>query len=388
MRRAISWAAVLALASSPLSAGSIEVVITAPEAGVPVFGEVDFSAEVGGRERTVRVELFVDDRRVASLERPPYRVRVDVGDANRPRRFRAVAHGASGGTATAVAVTPKIEVDLEVDLWLQQLYVTVTRDGEAVLDLRREDFEIIDSGVEQRLVTFERGDVPLTMVLLIDASESVMGQHLAASLEAARGLLARLDSLDEAMVLVFSDRVLQISEFSRGETDLADLVDLEAGGGTALNDHLYAALRILEPRQGRPVVVLLSDGADTLSFLTMEQVLWKVWRTDAMIYRIQMTGDPIGDAALATVWRDRGANRQEADGLEQAIEQSGGRVRYVKRIEDLDATLASVLDELRQQYVLGYYPSSQRHDGSWNPVRVEVRAEGAVVRTRAGYIDR
>ena len=138
---------------------------------------------------------------------------------------------------------------------------------------------------------------------------------------------------------------------------------------------------------GRPVVVLLSDGADTLSFLGIDDVRWKMRRSNAVIFRIRLGTGAADQLAFATSWRDFHDTRTEVSGLEEAILESGGRT-YSVPMERLEETVAQVLQELRQQYVLGYYPRTQVSEGTWRPIRVEVDAAGVHIRTRSGYVAR
>lgn len=368
------------------AAEPIQVWITRPTEGEAVFGKIWFEVEVQANEPLTRVDFFVNGALRTRDDTRPYRALVDAGEENVPKRFTAVAHGLSGATGSATVVTPGIPVDLEMDLALQQLYVTVNREDEAVLGLESSAFRIYDGGVEQKLVTFERGDAPFTAVLLVDASESMRGKRLQDALGAARRFLAELRPLDEAMVLVFSDRALHTTAFQRGATTLVTPVGLEAAGGTALNDHLYTALRILDTRLGRPVVLLLSDGADTLSYLGIDEVRWKLRRSDAVLYRIRPMVGGAEPTAFATSWRSFQQNHHEIEGLEAALLESGGRVHVVPE-ERLEEAILAIIEELRQQYVLGYYPSTRARDGAWRPVQVEVDSPGGKVRTRSGYVD-
>ena len=378
----------LAMASSASYAENIEVVVSSPQPDTAVFGELLFSVEVSAKEPILGVDFWVDGTFLARVEEPPYQTRVDVGSENRSHQFVALARTVSGIEKTVYVNTPEVVIDFEMNLRLQQLYVSVTSADEAVLDLERADFSVAEDGVVQELVTFERGDVPMTIALLIDLSGSMKGERFVASLEAARGLLARLDPLDEVLVMVFSDRVLGITGFHSGTTAFpSGFESLEPGGGTALNDHLYAALELLDDRQGRPVVILLSDGVDTLSLLSMKDVLWKIQRSNALIYRIHPTPRDLGGVALANVWRDLEGNLAERRDLLHAIEETGGRIRALGRTETLEEALESVLQELRQQYVLGYYPSGRRYDGNWRPLAVTVSSPDLSLRTRFGYVD-
>ena len=372
----------------PLQFGEIEVAIQSPTGESAVFDQVEIVAEVWAAEAIDRVEFVVDGSRVATVSDPPYTVPVDVGGENTGHLFSVIAWGRSGSMGVATVATPAVKIDLVVDLPLQQLYITATSEGLPVLDLEQQDFTIIDDGQEEDLVTFTRGEVPMTIALLIDMSQSMKGQRLQAALRAAEGFMTRMEQLDEVLVLVFSDRVHRVTASSTEMAALgAVLENLEVGGGTALNDYLYAAVRMLDRRHGRPVVILLSDGVDTVSFLSMRDVLWKTQRSNVMIYRIQAEDLAVSTGAFATSWQDLSSSRIELEGLEQAVEDTGGRVELLTGSAGLEEALDNILLELRQQYAIGYYPSNPRHDGRWRPVNVSVSRPEVVLRTRAGYID-
>jgi Ca-activated chloride channel family protein len=171
---------------------------------------------------------------------------------------------------------------------------------------------------------------------------------------------------------------------SRREALIGELDGVEAGGSTALNDHLYAALRLLDERRGRRVVVLISDGADVLSALGIEDVAWKVRRADVLIYWVRLEREP---PSFSSSWRNSDQNRAEWAGLEATVAESGGRIVSLGSIEEIDHVLQDIMTELRDQYVLGYYPSDRRHDGDWRQVRVRVADGRAKVRFRSGYVD-
>ncbi|MGB5163444.1 MAG: VWA domain-containing protein [Thermoanaerobaculia bacterium] len=388
MRAAYWIVCLVSLAAGSVSAGSIAVTITSPTGDHAVFDRVEVAADILADEPLERVEFFLNGRRFATATQPPYRVWVEVGEENLPRHFTVIAIGSSGTRVGAAVSTPAVEIDLVVDAPLQQLYVTASREDRPVLDLGRTDFQVFDNGVEQEIVTFEHGDVPMTIAMLVDVSESMRGEQLQVALDAARGFLSRLTPLDEALVMTFSDRTHRVTTSSSEIGGLAAaLENLQSGGGTSLNDHLYLALRLLDRRQGRPVIIVLSDGADTLSFLTMEEVLWKAHRSNAVIYRIHLHPSGIRSVPLATSWRSTESHADEVGGLEAAVADSGGRVTALARLEELEQALDDVLQELRQQYVVGYYPTDPRDNGTWRPVRVEVSAPGIDIRTRAGYVD-
>ena len=163
------------------------------------------------------VEFFVDGRFAGRVTTPPYKVRFDVGQQNAEHRIEVVARGA-GPPGEALLVTPGIRVDDEMELTLQQLYVTVTEDGERVTDVGRSAFTVLDEGQAQELVTFERGDVPLTAVVLLDSSFSMRGEHLRAALRGAGTFVENMRQLDQAKVIVFSDHMLATTPFTGDAT--------------------------------------------------------------------------------------------------------------------------------------------------------------------------
>jgi len=264
----------VAMAALASQVAGLELWIERPRPSEFVFGDVEVVIRAAPAEAIATVQLTVDGRQVALFDRPPYRIVVDVGHENEEHEFEAVARSRSGETRSAVVVTPVLQIDEVIDLGLQQLYVTVSASGRRVLNLDQADFKILDEGKPQEIVTFERGDIPLTATLLLDCSLSMKGERLAAALEGANEFVAGMRPLDQAMVLLFSDRLLRVTEFSEDREVLSQaLTEVEAAGGTSINDHLFLALRRLEAVQGRRVVVLFSDGSDVHSVLPMEGVL-------------------------------------------------------------------------------------------------------------------
>lgn len=282
----------------------------------------------------------------------------------------------------------EIRVDEVIDVELQQLYVTVARpSGEPVLGLTAADFEVLDDGVPQTLSTFARGDIALSAVLLLDASASMEGDRLLTAAEGARTFLSRVLPHDEVSVMLFSDELLMRTPFSNdASTLLAPVKDVAARGGSAINDHLYVALKDLEGRLGRRIVVLLSDGVDVESTLDMEEVRWAARRSQALLYWIRLEETANGRIERSSAWRDRHGHAEQLRLLESAVAESGGRVEAIPGVEQAGAALQRILRELREQYVLGYQPTRNTGDGAWH--KIEVRARGGIARTREGYFDR
>jgi Ca-activated chloride channel family protein len=287
-------------------------------------------------------------------------------------------------------VEEEIHVDEVINVELQQLYVTVTRgSGAPVLDLTAADFEILDDGEPQAVSTFARGDLALSAALLLDGSVSMEGDRLRTAADGARAFISRVLPQDEVSVMLFSDELLMRTPFSNdAATLLGPVAGVKARGGSAINDHLYLALKDLEGRLGRKVVVLLSDGVDVESTLGMEDVRWAARRSQALIYWIRLQDTTRGRIERSSSWRDRKGHDEQLSLLQTAVAESGGRVEVIPDVGQVGAALQRILRELREQYVLGFQPAKDRNDGSWHKVEVRVRDGKGRARTRDGYVDR
>ncbi|MFN7942755.1 MAG: VWA domain-containing protein [Thermoanaerobaculia bacterium] len=376
-----SAAAPVARAASP----ALSVAVVRPAPGDPVFGTIEIALDVRGA--ATRVELTLDGKPLGQLTKPPWSITADVGEENVERRLHVVATGPGGERAETDTVLGAFRIDEQIDIELQQLYVTATRSGEPALDLDRGAFRVTDDGDLQEIVTFERGDVPITAVLLVDCSRSMRGEPLAAALAGVRAFAAGMAPLDEAMLLAASDRVVASTPFTADPAVLTGgLTGEGARGGTAINDHLFLALLELERRQGRRVVILLSDGVDVDSLLSARELEPVVGASPAMLFWIRLSGD-LGSLQQRSEWRDVSEHQAELAALAHLVERGGGRILDVPTVDGVAGAFRDILAELRSQYVLGYYPTRSRHDGSWHELKVEVSASGVRLRTREGYRD-
>jgi Ca-activated chloride channel family protein len=381
------------VATSTAAAQGLWVTIVEPRDGESVIGEVDVVVEVVSREDIAELEFRLDGRPIGTLVMEPFRMHVDLGDANQPHRFTVVALDVEGNRATYSVNTLSVPIAGAYDVELQQLYVSVTREGQRILDVERERFIVTDENDPQELVTFARGDIPFTAVLLIDASASMFGDKIESAVAGAASFIHGMKELDQAQVMVFSDQLLSSTPITDSRTVLtAGLGGAEAGGGTALQDHLFAALELIAQRQGRRVIILLSDGIDTHSVVEMPQVLDSARQSNALIYWIRITGESdilaaASGSTLSSVWKDTAQYRHQFELLTRAVHESGGRIFEVEATEEIQPVFIDILTELREQYVLGYYPSDRRNDGRWHRVKVEVEGEALEVRAPRGYID-
>jgi Ca-activated chloride channel family protein len=186
--------------------------------------------------------------------------------------------------------------------------------------------------------------------------------------------------------MLFSDHVSLETPFTNVQPVLTlGLRGVQADGGTALNDALYLAVKRLETRRGRKIAVLLSDGVDVESVLSIEEAR-AIARRQVTLYWLRLARDDDGQRIrLSSAWRDAPDHAREREKLRAAVLESGGRIVDLAGVEEIPATFTTLLRELRDQYVLGITPR-RTGGGSWHEVRVEVRG-GARARTQDGYFE-
>jgi len=190
--------------------------------------------------------------------------------------------------------------------------------------------------------------------------------------KAVRAFLGALRPDDQLTLLAFNDNVFTLA---RRETDagarLRAVERLAPWGGTALYDVLMRAMDLLSHRKGRKVLVVFTDGEDQSSRSSLADVERRAEVNDAPIYMIGQ-GRATTDGKLRDV-------------LEKLARMSGGRAFHTDRLDELEPAFAQIVDELDNQYLLGYVPSNAERDGSWRRIRLEVEGSGRKVRARQGY---
>ena len=381
------------LAALPVGAQDIWVTIVEPRDGDFVIGELDIVVEVVSRADIVEIEFQLDGRPIGTLSMEPYRMLVDLGEKNVRHHFSVVAVDVDGNRASHSVNTQPMPISADYEVELQQLYVSVTRGGKRVLDVDQEHFNVNDEGITQELVTFARGDIPFTAVLLIDASASMFGKKIESAVAGAASFIHGMKELDQAQVMVFSDQLLSATPITDARQVLtAGLSSTEARGGTALQDHLFVALELIAQRQGRRVLILLSDGVDTHSVVSMPHVFEVARKSNVQVYWIRISAGndgrvPDGGVNMTSAWKDAVQYHEQLELLTQVVDESGGRILEVGAPDEIRPVFIDILKELREQYVLGFYPNDRQNDGRWHKIRVDVVADGVDVRAPRGYVD-
>lgn len=272
------------------------------------------------------------------------------------------------------------DITLHVDVKLVNVFVNVTDPNGAIVGgLTRDDFSLFEDGRPQQIAIFERqSELPLNLVLAVDTSGSVYKDR-ALIADASRTFIhALLRPQDQMSLLEFATYVREVTPFTNKESQLdRGLSSLRGGDATALYDAIYLGSQRLGLKQGRKVLILVSDGGDTAKSTTYDEALEQALRNEVMIYSI------IDVPIAASAGRDIGGEHA----LITLAEQTGGKSFYAAE-GGLDKAFARVSDDLRTQYLLGYYPHNQEPGLNFHRLRVAVprAASGAFnIRYRTGY---
>jgi Ca-activated chloride channel family protein len=253
-----------------------------------------------------------------------------------------------------------------------------------VTDLDRSDFGVFEDGAKQEITYFNKTSLPIALSLLIDTSAS-MEQRMATAQEAAVGFARRLRPQDLAQVVDFDTRVEVLQDFTGDIPALETAIRAtQPGGSTSLHNAIYISLKELgkiraksEDDVRRRAIVLLSDGEDTSSLVSFEEVLDLAKRSETAIYAIGLQSRDGGGI---------GKGFREAEFvLRQLAQETGGRSFFPQRPEELADIYGVIADELSSQYTIGYAPSNQRRDGAWRRLNVQINRQGTAARTKRGY---
>jgi Ca-activated chloride channel family protein len=270
---------------------------------------------------------------------------------------------------------------LKVDVKLVNVFVTVTDEhGAPVAGLKKEDFTLLEDGKAQNIAVFgKESALPLSIVLDIDTSLSTR-KDLPLELSSARRFAhAILRPVDALSLYSFSEVVSEVVPFTSDLKTIDHGIErVHQGAATALYDALYLGSEALEPRQGRKVLVVITDGGDTVSRVDYKEAVRSAQEAEAIVYSIIVV--PIE----ASAGRDTGGEHA----LIQISEDTGGKYFYATSVPQLDDAFRKISDELRTQYLLAYYPSQRFSDSSFRHIEVKVdggTASPFTVRHRTGY---
>ena len=265
------------------------------------------------------------------------------------------------------------------------LTVTVTdAQGRLVPGLDRGTFSVYEDGVKQELALFSKERLPLSVVLLMDTSAS-MEDKIGAAKTAAKRFVGTLVPDDRARVVSFNNRIDVLQDFTNDRSALVAGIDrLKPSGSTALHNAFYISIKDLQKEKEarslrRQAIILLSDGENTSSIVTDEQVIELARKAEISIYSIRLTADFEGD-------KGRAAFSQATHLLSVLARETGGQAFFPAQIQELDSVYDRIAEEMRTQYSLGYVPTNLKKDGRYRRIVVRVPSrDNVLLRYKLGY---
>ena len=351
----------------------VSLVFVSPEDGGYASGPTPIRIRVEPDGAAVRgVSLFADGRLVCTREQPPFECQWDAGPNVIEHVLRAVATLGDGRRVARSIRTKGVAYAEKVDVDVVQVTATVTDEsGHFVRGLTRQDFRLYEDGKPQSVTSFFSENVPTEMIVAVDVSGS-MTDAMPKVKESVKGFLTAIRPADRVTLLGFNDSVFTLA---RPTVDLAarlKAIDrLAPWGGTALYDVVVQAFDLLGRQTGRRALVVFTDGEDLNSRVPIEVAERRLEASDAVMYPIGQGRAP-RLASLKTI-------------LERLARKSGGRAFFGESVDQLDAVFADIIDELSNQYLLGYVPRDLTRDGRWRTLKVEVPGKAVHVRARQGY---
>lgn len=348
------------------------VVFESPEDGSYVSGPVTIRVRVDPAGTDVRtLSIFTDGRLLCTLERPPFECAWDAGPKVSEHQLRAVAVLGDGSRVARGVRTKGVAYAEAVDVDVVHITASVTDgDGTFVRGLPATAFRVYEDDVRQDITYFAAENIPLEIIVAVDVSGS-MTDAMPQVREAVKTFLSALRPSDRVTLIGFNDNVFTLA---RPSVDLATrlrAVDrLAPWGGTALYDVIVQGIDQLGRQPGRRVMVVFTDGEDLHSHIALATAERRLEGSDAVLY-------PIGQGRAPQL-------RSLREILERLAQKSGGRA-FFEDVDALGGVFEDILEELSNQYLLGYVSTDARHDNRWRTLRVELPGRSLRIRARQGY---
>jgi len=269
---------------------------------------------------------------------------------------------------------------LHADSSLVLIPAHVTRpNGVPVTGLQKENFRIIENDVEQRITHFTQDDAPVSVGLLLDVSGS-MRPKMTKAVEAAVAFFRTSNTQDEFSLIEFSDGAKLCIPFTRDVDEVAARIGhTHPFGQTALLDAVHLGLRSMKSAHNdRKALVILSDGGDNHSRHSATEIKNELYESDVQVFAMGVFDAVIGEQSP----------EEERNGpqlLDQLAEQSGGRHYRIRNVSDLPAISAKIGNELRNEYLLGYYPEQMQRDGRFHAVTLQLQGLESPLDLKTSY---
>lgn len=328
--------------------------------------------QVPESETLERLELYLNEELVSTLYQEPFVQPIPLPAGLSISYVRAVAYLTDGNATEDLVFINSPDVLEEMEVQFVELYAAVAdREGRPVMDLGRDDFRVIEDGVEQRIARFDRvEDLPVHVGIVIDNSASMQGSLEEAREAALRFLESAITPKDRAAIITFN-RFPNLSVKLTNELSQlgGGLAGLTAEGQTALYDSLMFSLYYLTGISGQRALLLLSDGKDEVSRFSFAETQEYARRAGVTIYSVGL--------------RINEGNARER--LSELADETGGESFFISDIADLKQIYDHIERELRSQYLIAYQSSNTIRDERFRAVELRVRRPGVVAKTMRGY---
>ena len=353
----------------------VTIRIESPEPDTYIAGTIQLRAvvEPGSRVKDIAKTTFYVDGRLVCTIMEPTRLECpwDAGSNIKEHVIRAVVEMVGGARAVTSMRTKGLDLVEAVKVEIVQVTAVVNDRGRFIGGLPPSAFRVIEDKVPQKITHFSSEGSPLELVIAVDVSES-MTNAMPQLKTAVKKFLGALSPKDQVTLTAFNDSLFTLTRRETTPENRLRAVDrLAPWGGTALYDVIVRGLQQLSKLPGRRVLVVFSDGDDRTSHSTIELVDQAVRSSDATLFMVAL-GRGVRNEALKTR-------------IERLADLSGGRALFVERSDQLDAPFAAIIEELANQYLIGYESSNPKRDGAWREIKVELPKHSYSVRARQGY---
>jgi VWFA-related protein len=264
------------------------------------------------------------------------------------------------------------------DARLVVLHATVVdKNGKLLTSLPKSAFRAYEDGVEQQVKIFRREDVPVSMGLIIDNSGSMREKRQRVE-AAAIALVKASNPQDEVFIVNFNDEPYQDVPFTNDIKRMEEgLARIDSRGGTAMRDAIYASISYAKSKgkHDKKVLVVVTDGNDNMSEVTLEKLVQEAQQQEVLIYTIGLLAEEER--------REAGRAKRALDTITRA---TGGQAHYPNLVDEVGKLALQVAHDIRNQYIIAYTPANQKLDGGFRQIRVTVSGSNRpTVRTRTGY---